>query len=286
VTLPRLALLAMVQGLTELLPVSSSAHVVITEKLLGLDPTSPEMTLLLVLLHTGTMFAVLVYFWSGWRRTFFGSVAAFKQSAIHLMLAMVATVIVGFGLKIVIERVLLRGHEHAEVEMLFGDLRLMAASLAAAGGVILWAAAREGHETAAGRLGIVQAVWIGAIQGLCLPFRGFSRSGATISLGLSLGVARARAEEFSFALAVILTPPVVVREVRRLLVARHAGLLLHTDLLQLFAPGLFGMVLSFVAGLVALAWLTRWLNRGWWGVFGGYCLGVSAVVLALSRAGL
>jgi len=73
----------MVQGLTELLPVSSSAHVVVTEKLLGLDPTSPEMTLLLVLLHTGTMFAVLVYFWSGWRRTFFGSVAAFDGNLLR-----------------------------------------------------------------------------------------------------------------------------------------------------------------------------------------------------------
>ena len=51
-------ILAVVQGLTELLPVSSSAHVVVAEKLLGLDPSSPPMTLLLVMLHTGTMFAV------------------------------------------------------------------------------------------------------------------------------------------------------------------------------------------------------------------------------------
>jgi undecaprenyl-diphosphatase len=55
-------ILAIVQGLAELLPVSSSAHVVVIEKLLGLDPSSPPMTLLLVMLHTGTMFAVIVYF--------------------------------------------------------------------------------------------------------------------------------------------------------------------------------------------------------------------------------
>jgi undecaprenyl-diphosphatase len=60
-------ILAIVQGLAELLPVSSSAHVAITEKLLGLDPSSPPMTLLLVMLHTGTMFAVIVYFWRQWR---------------------------------------------------------------------------------------------------------------------------------------------------------------------------------------------------------------------------
>lgn len=58
----KILILAIVQGLAELLPVSSSAHVVVTEKLLGLDPSSPPMTLLLVMLHTGTMFAVIVYF--------------------------------------------------------------------------------------------------------------------------------------------------------------------------------------------------------------------------------
>ncbi|WP_182058960.1 undecaprenyl-diphosphate phosphatase, partial [Pantoea sp. ME81] len=61
------SILAVIQGLAELLPVSSSAHVIMTEKLLGLDPAAPDMTLLLVMLHTGTMFAVIVYFWNNWR---------------------------------------------------------------------------------------------------------------------------------------------------------------------------------------------------------------------------
>ena len=74
-------ILAIVQGLAELLPVSSSAHVVVAEKLMGLDPTSPQMTLLLVMLHTGTMFAVIVYFWNQWKRTYFSSGDAFKRFA-------------------------------------------------------------------------------------------------------------------------------------------------------------------------------------------------------------
>ena len=60
--------LAIVQGLAELLPVSSSAHVVVVGKLMGLAPSSPQMTLLLVMLHTGTMFAVIAYFWSQWKK--------------------------------------------------------------------------------------------------------------------------------------------------------------------------------------------------------------------------
>ena len=80
-------ILAVVQGLAELLPVSSSAHVVVAEKLLGLDPSSPPMTLLLVMLHTGTMFAVIVYFWRQWRRTYFQSVESFKRVAVQVVLA-------------------------------------------------------------------------------------------------------------------------------------------------------------------------------------------------------
>src|ERR1700677_3358905 len=66
-------LLAIIQGLAELLPISSSAHVVVAEKLMGLDPSSPAMTLLLVMLHTGTMVAVIVYFWKQGRTAFCSS---------------------------------------------------------------------------------------------------------------------------------------------------------------------------------------------------------------------
>ena len=64
-------ILALIQGACELLPVSSSAHVIVAEKLMGLDPSSPEMTMLLVMLHTGTMFAVIVYFWRRWQSDYF-----------------------------------------------------------------------------------------------------------------------------------------------------------------------------------------------------------------------
>ena len=60
--------LGLVQGAAELLPVSSSAHVIVAEKLMGLDPASPAMTFLLVMLHTGTMVAVIAYFWKAWKR--------------------------------------------------------------------------------------------------------------------------------------------------------------------------------------------------------------------------
>src|SRR5882762_6757822 len=111
----KVIILAIVQGLAELLPVSSSAHVVVAEKLLGLDPSSPQMTLLLVMLHTGTMFAVIVYFWNQWKRAYFSSSDAFKRFAIRVIWATALTGIIGEVLKKLIEKTMFSGAEKAEI---------------------------------------------------------------------------------------------------------------------------------------------------------------------------
>lgn len=271
----QILILAIVQGAAELLPVSSSAHVIVTEKLMGLDPTSPEMTLLLVMLHTGTMFAVIVYFWSQWRATYFASGQSFLRNAGLIGVATVLTGVVGLALMHVIKKVAGHGAPDFEVEQLFGNAHLMAGALAAAGVLIIVSSRLK--QDGSGELTPVRAAVIGAVQGLCLPFRGFSRSGATISTALSLGVARARAEEFSFALAVVLTPAVIAKEVLRLHKAHPDAL--SQGLSQTLAPSLLGMVLSFVAGLAALRWLSRWLEADRWHLFGGYCLLASLAVL-------
>src|ERR1700749_908931 len=105
----KVIVLAFVQGLAELLPVSSSAHVVVTEKLMGLDPSSPQMTLLLVMLHTGTMFAVIAYFWNQWKKTYFASSDAFKRFAIRVIWATVLTAVIGEVVKKIIEKTLFHG---------------------------------------------------------------------------------------------------------------------------------------------------------------------------------
>jgi len=278
-----IAVLAVVQGLAELLPVSSSAHVIVAEKLLGLDPTAPEMTLLLVTLHTGTMLAVIAYFWSSWRRTFFASALGARRILALLVLSTLLTAVVGYSLKWMVERTALRNVPDADIEMIFGNLALISAALAAAGLLILVSGLRRRTDASGGvNPGWREAWWIGAVQGFCLPFRGFSRSGATISTGLLLGLERGWAERYSFALAVILTPPVVLREARRLVAARRGA---GGSLWHLFAPGLLGMVLSFLAGLAALVWLSRWLERGAWWRFGVYCLVASGAVLSLHAMG-
>jgi undecaprenyl-diphosphatase len=275
----QILLLALVQGACELLPVSSSAHVIAVEKLMKLDPSSPEMTMLIVMLHTGTMFAVILYFWKDWRRDYFSASGQSSWFAILLVIATVCTLAVGFGLKIVIEKIFMRGVPHAEIEDLFSNLPLIAGALAAVGVLIIYAGMREGKSPRQSDIQPGDAIWIGLVQGLCLPFRGFSRSGSTISTGLLLGLPKRRLEEFSFALAVVLTPLVIGREAWRLLKA-HA-LSGQGSALHLFGPSLAGMVLSFIAGLLALKWLSRWLEGGRWKLFGYYCLVAAAGVLAI-----
>lgn len=152
----------------------------------------------------------------------------------------------------------------------------MAAALASAGVLIILSSRLDRGQV--GDVTVKSAAWIGAVQALCLPFRGFSRSGATISTGLFLGVARQKAEEFSFALAVVLTPAVIVKELYRLL---HAENFQNIHLAQLLLPSMFGMLFSFIAGLVALKWLSSWLEHGRWHFFGIYCLIFSGVVLLI-----
>lgn len=287
-SLLKVIILAIVQGLAELLPVSSSAHVVVAEKLLGLDPSAPAMTLLLVMLHTGTMFAVIVYFWRQWRDAYFKSPGVFRTVASELIVATAMTVVVGEAVIHVLERTVLRDSPHAEIEDLFSRLDFIAPALAAAGLLILIAGLFERRKsirppTATAELTVTRAGIIGAIQGFCLPFRGFSRSGATISTGMLLGVTKSRAEAFSFALAVVLTPPVVFREVRRLIQAQHAQG--YSDLTSVAYSSVLGALIAFAAGLLALKWLSRWLEGGRWYLFGLYCLVAAVAVMLLHHLG-
>ncbi|WP_263368120.1 undecaprenyl-diphosphate phosphatase [Edaphobacter bradus] len=289
----KVIVLAIVQGLAELLPVSSSAHVVVAEKLMGLDPSSPQMTLLLVMLHTGTMFAVIAYFWNQWKRTYFASSDAFKRFAIRVIWATLLTGIIGVILQKAIEKTVFKGAPKAQIEDLFSHLELIAPALLAAGVLILIAGLMERRLAAAQQkfygdsVTMRQAGWMGFVQGLCLPFRGFSRSGATISTGMLTGASKERAERFSFALAVVLTPPVVAREALRLLKASHEAAAAGTpiDLHGSVVTSLLGAVFAFFAGLVALRWLSAWLEAGRWYLFGIYCVVASVAVFYLHHIG-
>jgi undecaprenyl-diphosphatase len=312
----KVVILALIQGAAELLPVSSSAHVILAQKLMDLDPSKPDMVFLLIMLHTGTMFAAIVYFWSGWKAILFApskadrgpdlaraalqpdgaapegekgvnevppSTISGRRFLSMIVLATAATGVLGLGLQFLIERIVLEhmlGRAHGEVEELFKSLPLIGAALTAAGLLIL---ASSRCQWTGGVLSARTALIIGLVQGLCLPFRGFSRSGATISTALACGVPRRFAEEFSFALAVVLTPPIIVRQTWKLLDSREAA---GAHLLDLLLPGLVGMVLAFLSGLAALRLLSAVLEGGHWAFFGVYCLAFAGVMFVAAWCGL
>jgi undecaprenyl-diphosphatase len=284
-SLVKAAVLAIIQGLTELLPVSSSAHVIVTARLLQEDMSTPANALLLVMLHTGTMFAVIFYFWRQWMDTFFSSWQAFFRFARMIFVACLLSGAVGYPLILLVEHILGGRANHAEIEDLFNKLNWIAPALAAAGILILYAGLREARNPANGSNGEtrcvswLQAMVMGIVQGIAIPFRGFSRSGSTISAGLLADGGRTAVESFSFAMAVAITPLAITREVYRLI---HAGRLAsaHVHLAAALAPSLLGLACAFLAGLVALKWLSRWLQQGRWHWFGIYCL-LAAVVVEL-----
>lgn len=279
----QVALLAIVQGLTELLPVSSSAHVIVTAELLHQNMSTPANALLLVLLHTGTMFAVIVYFWRRWVDEFFSSMAAFLQFVKLIFVATLLSGLVGYPIIVLVERILGHGGNRAEIEALFDKLDWIAVALAAAGLLILYAGLREARQSETPgqenqrSIRWPQAIVMGILQGLAIPFRGFSRSGSTISGGLLAGGTRADIESFSFAMAVAITPLALGREGLRVL---HAARLAGTPvpLTASLTPGLVGMLCAFGAGLLALRWLSQWLERGRWHWFGIYCLAAAGAV--------
>jgi undecaprenyl-diphosphatase len=192
-------------------------------------------------------------------------------------------------LKTLIENTVLKGRPGAAIEDLSNNLYLIAVDLLV-GGILIVAAglgSRGGSsesEPAADPVPPGSAIVIGIVQALTLPFRGLSRSGATISAAMLRGVRRRAAEEFSFALAVVITPPIIAREFLRFHAARAAA---HgtVNVVALVTPGLLGMVFSFLAGLVALKWLSGWLEKGRWHYFGYYCFAAAAAVFVLAARG-
>ena len=227
------------------------------------------------------MFAVIAFFWKSWREQYLSSRGVLLDTLKHVFIATLASGVLGFGLKILIEKFFLHG---GDIELLFAKLPVMVASLVIAGLLILVSARKAGKEAPDAAISPRIAGIVGLAQGICLPFRGLSRSGTTISTGLLLGVGKRRIELFSFALAVVLTPPVIGRSLLRL-IRIHPEIKQPSHLIAQLKPGLAGAAFSFLSGLFALWLLSRVLESGRWQIFGYYCLAFALFVAGLALAG-
>ena len=272
-------LIGLIQGLTEFIPVSSSAHLELAPWIFGWDTNGLLGSLAFdVFLHLGTLVALLTYFWRDWVRLLGAVVASIGQRRIGddpqrrlgwlLILATIPAALIGFVGEDFVDEVL-----HGNTDA----IRLAIAGFLVIGAVGLWLADRLGSRTRElDGLTVPGALVIGFSQALAL-LPGISRSGATITAGLGLGLTRESAARFSFLLATPITLGAGLYGSRHLLDEAHTG----AEWLALAA----GLLAATVAGLAAIGFLLAWLRSRSVTVFSVYRIALAALVVALVLAG-
>lgn len=231
-----------------------------------------------VFLHLGTLVALLVYFARDWIRYITALIASIRERRIGsypdrrvawlLVLATIPAGIIGFLLEDLI------------ADAFHGDndaARLAIAGFLVVGAVALWLADRFGAgRRQVDQLSTPSALVIGLSQALAL-LPGISRSGATITAGLALGLTRESAARFSFLLATPITAGAGLYGSRRLLTEGHT----QTEWLAIAV----GFVVAALSGLVAIGFLLAWLRSRSVTVFSVYRIGLAALVVALVASG-
>ncbi len=260
-------LLGIVQGLTEFLPISSSAHLVIIPYLLGWQIPATEAFIFDVLVQVASLVAVIAYFWKDLvtivRSVIEGLIRKqpFKEPAARLgwliVLATIPAGLIGLALKDVVEQAFV------------SPLALAFFLLVTAGFLVV--AERMGRRVhSLEQVDWKDALWIGLAQAVSI-FPGVSRSGATISGGMGRGLERPAAARFAFLMSI----PIMLA----------AGLLAGKDLatasgfgamLGVFIPGL---IASAIVSYFAIRWLLRYLLRHSLYVFAAYCAILAIVIL-------
>jgi len=271
----RAAFLGALQGATEFLPVSSSGHLVIAPELLGWAP--PGLTFD-VAVHAATAIAVLIYFRADWARLLSGTFAAVRSGrltdspeAVTLLMLAAATVpaaVAGLAIEPRLEdALLLQPRQAARLAALLlpvtGLLLVASERMAAFQGRSRPAAVQADGALGrrAGVIGLRTALLIGVAQALAI-LPGISRSGATIAMGLALGLPRAEAARFSFLLA---TP--VILGAAALQVAGALGGDADPSALPSMAAG---AAAALVVGYASIGWLMAFVRRATLHVFAAY----------------
>ncbi len=257
--------LAVVQGLTEFLPISSTAHLTLFPWLLGWK--DPGLTFD-VALHVGTLVAVLLYFWRMWVEMISAAAGLagssnpageYRRLFWYLVIGTLPAGLAGYKF------------EHAAEETLRQPAVIGAALVLVA--LLMWAAERlsRRHETLS-EVTLLDSIVVGISQGVAV-IPGVSRSGITMSTGLFRGMTRETAARFSFLLS---TPIIAGAALKKGLEIRHEGLPP-----EMRVPFVVGIVVSGLVGYTVIAWLIRYLERRTFKPFIIYRLALGVIVLAL-----
>jgi len=252
-------ILGIVEGVTEFIPVSSTGHLILANALLGFDPAQWEV--FNVVIQLGAILAVIVLYW----RTFwavlmglFGGKPESWRFVRNVLVAFIPSAILGFLL-------------HDRIEAMLGSAKIVAWALLIGGIAILVIerTAPKGTEKGVADISLGKAIGVGLIQCLSM-IPGVSRSGATILGGLSLGIERRTAAEFSFFLAI----PTMLGATTLELVKNH-------DRLGPAGAGgiALGFVISFIVALVVIKWFMAIVTKRGFAPFAWYRIAVGTAAL-------
>jgi undecaprenyl-diphosphatase len=273
------ALIGLLQGVTEFIPISSSAHLELAPWIAGWDTDGLIGSLAFdVFLHLGTLVALLVYFWRDWLRYIVAWVASVRERRIAddpdrrlawlLILGTIPAALIGFGLEGAIEETF---HGDSDVA------RLAIAGFLVIGAGALYLADRLGsrrRELTDIRAGTALAV--GFSQALAL-LPGISRSGATLTTGLAFGLTRESAARFSFLLATPITLGAGLYGSRRLLEES----LTSTEWVAVAV----GFAAAAISGMLAIGFLLSWLRTRSVVIFCVYRVVFAVLIVVLVAAG-
>ena len=278
-------LLGVVEGLTEFLPVSSTAHLRIVEALLGIDLGDPYWKTFSIVIQLGAVLCLPIYFRDRLRaflRTFPRGARRNRTVLTHpltlTVIAFVITAVPAFLLTAIIGKNL-------------ESLRVMGWALLA-GGVVMWAVdtlyerserrsfGRGGNTATMDEMSVGQAVWVGACQVLAALFPGASRSMATITGGMLAGMSRPAALEFSFFLSMPTMAAATLYDLLRAFRPRGGdaiGTMPHTAHAWIVLA--IGFVVSFVVAYAVVAWFMAWVRTRGFAPFAVYRIVAGAAVL-------
>ncbi len=257
-------LLGAVQGLAEFLPVSSSGHLVLMQKLMHM----PETGLLMeILLHVGTLAAVLIVYWKDVAQMLRHP---FQDRAVRLLI--VAT-LPAVAVALIADEWL----EAAFSGRFLGASFLITAGLLFISDALARVSGADRGETGVNRMSARQALCMGCMQALAIV-PGISRSGATIVGGLAAGVPRETAAKFSFLMSAVATVGSVVFKGKELVETIGAG----GDVFEGGIAGMaMGMIVAGLSGYAAIRWMLRVVERASLKGFGAYMaiMGIAVLVL-------
>jgi undecaprenyl-diphosphatase len=263
-------LIGIVQGLTEFLPVSSSAHLIVLPRALGWDDELINSSTFVVMLHMGTLGALLVFFWRDVLKLTAAFVALLRERSFgddpdrKLSLVLLLTIIPAALFGLVFE---------GQIEGFFYDAVMVIPFILVAGAAMLWLAERIGTRTRdLNESNFGDAAVIGLAQALAL-FPGISRSGITIAAGLARGLKREAAARFAFLMGIPIIAGAGIWKARNV-VAGEAG---EVDIVVLAA----GVIAAFISGWLAIGFMLRYLRNHSMGIFIAYRLVAAAVFLVL-----